>query len=133
MPHHQRVSAVALGLKPWEIYWYVLAPQALLPMLPPFAGLFTLLVQATSLASLVGVTEFFQVGQIVIERTTITTGQSPAFFVYGGLLVTYYAICSVLTTGTRWLERHIADRTARLPKPARQLIVPGDVRPQESV
>ncbi len=133
VPHHQRVSAVALGLKPWEIYWYVLAPQALLPMLPPFAGLFTLLVQATSLASLVGVTEFFQVGQIVIERTTITTGQSPAFFVYGGLLVTYYAICSVLTTGTRWLERHIADRTARLPKPARQLIVPGDVRPQESV
>jgi len=84
VPRHQRESAVALGLKPWEIYCFVLAPQALLPMLPPFAGLFTLLVQATSLASLVGVQEFFRVGQIVIERTTMMSGYSPAFVIYGG-------------------------------------------------
>src|SRR5262249_16961406 len=58
VPRHQRASAAALGLRPWEIYVFVLVPQALLPMLPPFAGLFTLLVQATSLASLVGVPEF---------------------------------------------------------------------------
>jgi polar amino acid transport system permease protein len=130
VPRHQRESAVALGLKPWEIYCFVLAPQALLPMLPPFAGLFTLLVQATSLASLVGVQEFFRVGQIVIERTTMMSGYSPAFLIYGGLLVVYYLICSVLTAGTRWLERRIASRTQRLP-PARA-VVP-EVRPQESV
>lgn len=111
VPRHQRVSAEALGLKPWEIYWYVLLPQALLPMLPPFTGLFTLLVQATSLASLVGVTEFFRVAQIVTERTTISSGESPAFLVYGGVLLTYYVICSALTMTTRWLERRVASRT----------------------
>ena len=130
VPSHQRESALALGLKPWVIYCLVLAPQALLPMLPPFAGLFTLLVQATSLASLVGVPEFFRIGQIVIEQTTMMSGQSPAFVIYGGLLVTYYLICSVLTAGTHWLERRIADRTQRLP--SARAVVP-DVRPQESV
>lgn len=133
VPKHQRVSATALGLKRWEIYWFVLAPQAILPMLPPFAGLFTLLVQATSLASLVGVTEFFRVAQIVIERTTIAQGYSPAFFIYGGVLVSYYAICSMLTAGTHRLERRIADRTARL-KPEKQPATPVvEARPQESL
>jgi len=130
VPRHQHESATALGLKPWEIYCYVLAPQALLPMLPPFAGLFTLLVQATSLASLVGVPEFFRIGQIVIERTTMMSGHSPAFVVYGGLLLTYYLICSVLTAGTRWLERRIANRSQR--QPAAKMAVP-DPRLQEGV
>jgi polar amino acid transport system permease protein len=130
VPRHQRESAVALGLKPWEIYCFVLAPQALLPMLPPFAGLFTLLVQATSLASLVGVPEFFRIGQIVIERTTMMSGHSPAFVIYGGLLVTYYLVCSVLTSATRWLERRIADRTKRFPSTHAAMT---DARPQEGV
>jgi len=133
VPKHQRISATALGLKRWEIYWFVLAPQAILPMLPPFAGLFTLLVQATSLSSLVGVTEFFRVAQIVIERTTMIEGHSPAFFVYGGVLLAYYAICSVLTAGTHWLERRIADRTARLPAAQRPVAPVGEARPQESL
>lgn len=113
VPNHQRTSAMALGFRPWEIYWYILIPQVLLPMLPPFTGLFTLLIQATSLASLVGVTEYFRVAQIIIERTTMMTGLSPAFLVYGGVLVTYYIICSILTATTRWLERRIAARTSR--------------------
>ena len=130
VPRHQRESAVALGLKSWEIYCFVLAPQALLPMLPPFAGLFTLLVQATSLASLVGVPELFRIGQIVIERTTMMSGYSPAFVIYGGLLIVYYVICSVLTAGTRWLEQRIANRTQR---PASARAIEPDVRLQEGV
>jgi His/Glu/Gln/Arg/opine family amino acid ABC transporter permease subunit len=105
------------------------APLVGIP-LEPFAGLFTLLVQATSLASLVGVPEFFRIGQIVIERTTMMSGHSPAFVIYGGLLIVYYLICSVLTAGTRWLEDRIANRTQRL-SPARA-VVP-EVRAQESV
>lgn len=133
VPRHQRVSAIALGLKPWEIYWYVLLPQAFLPMLPPFAGLFTLLVQATSLASLVGVTEFFRVAQIVIERTTMMTGESPAFLIYGGVLAAYYVICSCLTLATRWLEKRIAERTARQPKSGRQPLETQVGQVQESI
>ena len=103
---HQFVSATALGLKRWEIYRYVVLPQALMPILPPMTGLCTTLVQATSLASLVGVNEFFRIAQIVVERTTMQSGHSPAFLVYGFALMVYFAICSALT----WLSRYFEQR-----------------------
>jgi polar amino acid transport system permease protein len=58
------------------------------------------------------------------------SGHSPAFVIYGGLLLVYYLICSVLTAGTNWLERRIANRTQRL-SPARAVLT--EARPQESV
>jgi polar amino acid transport system permease protein len=113
VPHHQRVSAAALGLRPWEIYWFVLAPQALLPIIPPFTGLFSLLIQSTSLAALIGVPEFFRIAQIVVERTTLMEGHSPAFLVFGVVILVYYVICSLLNLGTKKLEIYMRTRTAR--------------------
>jgi polar amino acid transport system permease protein len=110
IPDHQSVSATALGLKPWEIFRFIILPQALMPILPPMTGLFTLLIQATSLASLVGVTEFFRISQIVVERTTMQEGESPAFLVYGFTLAVYFVVCSALTQLTKRLERRLALR-----------------------
>jgi polar amino acid transport system permease protein len=104
---HQWQSAAALGLKTWEVYLFVTGPQALRAILPPFVGLLTLLVQATSLGALVGVTEFFKVGQIIVERTTMMEGWNPAFTVYGAVLLIYFLICSTLTWFGRWLERRL--------------------------
>jgi polar amino acid transport system permease protein len=112
IPVHQSASATALGLKRWEIFRFIILPQALMPILPPMTGLFTLLIQATSLASLVGVTEFFRISQIVVERTTMQEGESPAFLVYGFTLVVYFVVCSVLTQLTKRLERRLALRGA---------------------
>lgn len=124
VPSHQTASAVALGLAPWDIFRFIILPQALLPILPPFTGLFTLLVQATSLASLVGVTEFFRIGNIIVERTTIQAGESPAFLVYGFVLLSYFAICSALTWLTRRLERRLQNRGGRraLPQVPRESV-----------
>jgi polar amino acid transport system permease protein len=61
---HQWKSAWALGLRPWQIYLYVIAPQSMRAILPAYTGLLTMLVQATSLGALVGVGEFLKVGQI---------------------------------------------------------------------
>jgi polar amino acid transport system permease protein len=102
---HQIISATALGLRRWEVFWFAVLPQAVLPIL---TGLFTILVQATALGSLVGVTEFFRVSQIVVERTTMQFGQSPAFLVYGFTLVVYFVICSAVTRLTRRLEEHLS-------------------------
>jgi polar amino acid transport system permease protein len=128
VPKHQWQSAAALGLKPYEVYLFVTGPQALRSILPPFVGLLTLLVQATSLGALVGVTEFFKVGQIIVERTTMMEGWNPAFTVYGAVLLIYFVICSTLTWFGRWLERRLkADRrrvapgTAIVEQPATQL------------
>ena len=111
---HQMTSATALGLKRWEIYRFVILPQALMPILPPMTGLFSSLIQATSLASLVGVTEFFRIGQIVVERTTMQQGESPAFLVYGFVLAVYFLVCSCLSQLSRVLERRLAARGTRV-------------------
>jgi polar amino acid transport system permease protein len=107
VPRHQWQSAAALGLKTWEIYLFITGPQALRAILPPFVGLLTLLVQATSLGALVGVNEFFKVGQIIVERTTMMEGWNPAFTVYAAVLLTYFVICSTLSWFGRWLERRL--------------------------
>jgi polar amino acid transport system permease protein len=110
VPAHQRESALALGLKPWQVLLLVTAPQVLPPILPPFTGLFSVLVQATSLASLVGALEFFRTAQIVVERTTLQTGYSPAFAVYGFVLLAYFVVCYALAALARRLERRLAER-----------------------
>lgn len=107
---HQHMSAMALGLKPWEKFWYIIGPQALLPILPPFTGLFSLLIQATSLASMVGAMEFFRRAQIVVERTTLREGYSPAFLVYGFVLLIYFVICASLAFLTKRLEKKLTLR-----------------------
>ena len=106
VPRHQWQSAMALGLKTWEIFVFIVGPQAVKSILPPFTGLLTLLIQATSLGALVGVGEFLRVGQIIVERTTVMEGRSPAFQVYLAVLVVYFLMCSALT----WLSRHLEKR-----------------------
>lgn len=133
VPKHQVMSAMALGLKPWEIFWFITGPQALLPIIPPFTGLFTLLVQATSLGALVGLIEFFRTGQIVVERTTMITGENPAYLIYGFVLLTYMVICSVLTSATKWLERRIGERRSRYVKTGAQSLAPTLRKIEESV
>lgn len=119
LPKHQRESALALGLRPWEITFLVLLPQILLPILPSFTGLFSMLIQATSLASLVGTAEFLRTSKIIVESTTMMTGDSPAFAVYGFVLCVYFAICFSLNMLTAWLEKRIVTaRTVHRPAPS---------------
>jgi polar amino acid transport system permease protein len=115
VPRHQWQSAMALGLKTWEILLFIVGPQAVNAILPPFTGLLTLLIQATSLGALVGVGEFLRVGQIIVERTTVMEGRSPAFAVYLAVLVVYFLTCSVLT----WLSRRLEQRL-RQDRPAQR-------------
>lgn len=112
VPVHQWHSAMALGLRTWQVLVFVVAPQAVRSILPSFTGLLTLLVQATALGALVGVGEFLRVGQIIVERTTVMQGQSPAFKVYLAVLVVYFVICSALTWLSRRLERRLAEDRA---------------------
>ena len=57
VPRGQREAARALALSPLVAFRKIILPQALRPIIPALAGLFTLLVQSTALGSLVGVPE----------------------------------------------------------------------------
>ncbi|WGF87400.1 amino acid ABC transporter permease [Marinivivus vitaminiproducens] len=119
VPHHQDLSATALGMKRWEILWFVIIPQMILPILPAFTGLFVLLIQSTSVAAIIGDLELLRSGQIAIERATLMTGQSPAFAVYGCILVLYFIVCWCLTRFAKWLELKLVGRTQRSAAPIR--------------
>ncbi len=107
VPPHQWKSAMALGLRRWQVYAFIVGPQSLKSILPAFTGLLTLLVQSTAIGALVGVGEFLKIGQNVIERATIMQGQSPAFQVYALMLLVYFVICSSLSAFSRYLERRL--------------------------
>lgn len=110
IPSGQREAATALGLHVWKIYLLILWPQALRNVLPAYTGLLALIIQSTSLGALVGVTEFLKAGGLIIETSTVMRGINPAFEIYAFVLLVYFAICSVLTALSRWLERRLAAR-----------------------
>ncbi|HVY17796.1 MAG TPA: amino acid ABC transporter permease [Rhodopila sp.] len=107
VPAGQREASAALGLRPWQVLRLVILPQALRPILPPYLGLTTQLVQATSVGALIGVRELLRTGQIVMERATVMEGGLSPFLLYGVILLIYFAICSALSALSRRLERRL--------------------------
>ena len=118
VPPGQAQAARALGLRGWQAFLLVVAPQALRAALPAWAGLLALLVQSTTLAALVGVPEFLKVAQLVVERSTVMQGLDPAFTVYGVVLTAYFLLCTPLTWAARRLERQLgaSSRPVALPQ-----------------
>lgn len=104
----QRETAAAFGLRSWKGLLFVILPQAMPVILPPYVSLLTALVQATSLGAVVGVHELLRSAQVLIEQTTISRGGSPAFLVYGFILVVYFVLCWLISRVGRVLERHFA-------------------------
>ncbi|MFL9927365.1 amino acid ABC transporter permease [Herbaspirillum lusitanum] len=114
VPAHQLSSALALGMKPWEVLLLIQVPQAFRSILPAYVGMMTQIVQATTLGTLIGVTEFMRVGQNIVERVTVMDGRNPAFAVYAGVLLVYFVICSLLSAWGRRLERRSSRAQAPL-------------------
>lgn len=99
----QREAAQALGLNNVQTLRFVILPQALRAMLPPLAGQTVLLVKATSIVSLIGITEVTRVGQQLTQR-----GESP-FLIFGMVALFYFVVCYPLVLLSEHLERRLSD------------------------
>ena len=108
VPKGQWESAQAFGLRGWKGLALVIVPQAMPVILPPYVSLVTGLVQASSLGAVIGVNELFRSGQVLIEQTTLSRGGSPAYLVYGAILVVYFVLCWTISLAGRRLEKHFA-------------------------
>jgi polar amino acid transport system permease protein len=108
VPDGQRETALAFRLGGWKGLLLVVVPQAMPVILPPYISLVTGLVQASSLGAVLGVNELLRSAQILIEQTTMSRGGSPAYLVYGAILVVYFALCWTISVVGRRLERHYA-------------------------
>ena len=91
IPRGQFEAARSIGLSELQAMSYVIFPQAVRRMIPPFVGLCTILIKDTSLAAIIGVFELTRAAQETIERTF------RSFEVYLTAAAIYFVICFPLT------------------------------------
>jgi His/Glu/Gln/Arg/opine family amino acid ABC transporter permease subunit len=101
IPRGQSEAARSTGLTTVQALRYVILPQALRRMLPPFAGLCTILVKDTSLAAIIGVFELTRAAQESIERTL------HPFELYLTAAAIYFALCFPLSLLAGRAERRL--------------------------
>lgn len=103
LPRHQIESGKALGLSSWQLYWFILIPQAVHRMLPGAINLSTRMVKTTSLVVMIGVVDVVKVGQQIIERSVLKA-PAASFWVYGLIFILYVIICYPLSLWAKKLE-----------------------------
>lgn len=91
VPVHQRETELALGMNEWQLFRYVLLPQAFRLELPATINLATRVVKTTSLLMMISIMDVINVGQQIIEANnqTYPTG---VFWVYGLIFFLYFIV-----------------------------------------
>jgi len=108
IPREQHEAAAALGFGWLGRHVSVILPQALRRLLPPLVSLLANVIQNTTIASIIGVTELLSTGQRSIERLQFEAGaHSHSFAIYTALLVAFFCISFPLTRLAIFLERRL--------------------------
>ena len=108
IPREQHEAAAALGFGWVGRHRWVILPQALRRLLPPLVSLLANIIQNTTIASLIGVTELLATGQRSIERLQFEAGaQSHDFEIYAAVMVAFFCLSFPLTRLAIFLERRL--------------------------
>ncbi|ULQ50212.1 amino acid ABC transporter permease [Liquorilactobacillus nagelii] len=91
VPQHQREAGLAIGLSHWQLFHYVLLPQALTLELPATINLATRVVKTTSLLMLISVMDVINIGQQIIEANG-QTHPNGIFLIYGVIFFFYFIV-----------------------------------------
>lgn len=108
IPREQHEAAAALGFGWVGRHRSVILPQALRRLLPPLVSLVANVIQNTTIASLIGVTEVLSTAQRSIERLQFEPGaNSHSFAIYAAVLAAFFCISFPLTRLAIFLERRL--------------------------
>lgn len=99
IPRGQIEAAVALNMPRSLMMRRVILPQAIVRILPPFGNLLIELLKATSLVSLVTLSD------VTFQALTLRQSVGRTTEVFTLLLFIYFFIAYPLTLGVRWLEK----------------------------
>lgn len=102
VPRTQMEAGRSSGLSYLNTMRYIILPQALLYMLPAIVSRFIALFMGTSLAYIIGVTEFFRAANNVNNKVF------ESFTIYSFVAVVYFISCYCLSLLSRYLERRLA-------------------------
>lgn len=109
VPVGQWEAATALNLDRMQTLRRIILPQAFVAMIPPWGNLFIELVKATSLVSLITLSDLaFKAQQL--NQNTLRTAE-----VFGMVMLGYLGISVLVTLAMRALERHAARGLRRGP------------------
>jgi polar amino acid transport system permease protein len=107
IPKGQTEAGRAIGLTFWQRLAYILFPQAIAPMLPPWTNIAAELVKGTSLVTLVSMSDLLFSTRKIAERT----GEMiPLYF---AAAVIYFVICFTISRTGAWLGKRFTVQTAR--------------------
>lgn len=99
MPAGQREAAIALNLTPFHRMRYVIFPQAVVAMLPPYGNLLIELLKGTALVSLITLSDLtFEAQKLRVN------GSADTLTLFALVLVLYFAIALCITGAVRTVE-----------------------------
>ena len=112
IPYQQHEAGAALGFGWVGQHRYIILPQALRRLLPPFVSLLVNVIQNTTIAQVIGAAELLEAGERSVERltfTSLTTGtiDSHALEIYAGVAAVFFLISFPLTRLGAYLERRL--------------------------
>ena len=111
IPHEQHEAAAALGFGWVGRHGFVILPQALRRLLPPFVGLLVNIIQNSTLAQTIGGVEILQAAKSQNERLSfpqpIGIGEIHAFEIFTGVMILFFLISFPLTRLAAVLEKRL--------------------------
>ena len=99
VPRGQAEAAVALNLTAYQTTRYVILPQAVRMMIPPFGNLFIELLKITSLVSLITLQD------LTFQATSINAVTLKTVQIFSTVLALYFVLSLMITGVMRILER----------------------------
>ena len=107
IPTAQWEAARSLAFSRRQTLWKIILPQCVKRMLPPWMNWYAILTMATTLASIVGVSEVMT----VTGRITNAEGRTDLLIpIYSYVLLWFFVYCYPISVWTRRLEARFAER-----------------------
>ncbi|RGE22749.1 amino acid ABC transporter permease [Leucobacter sp. wl10] len=105
----QTEAALSLGMTPLAAMRWIIVPQAVRVMVPPLGNSFNGLMKSTSILSIIGVAEMFQIG------STMASSTFKAFEIFIVVALYYLLLTTVWTVIQTWIENWL-NAKAGLPR-----------------
>ncbi len=106
IPREQHEASAALGFGWVGRHAFVIVPQALRRLIPPLVGLLVNIIQNTTIAYVIGVSEILETANRQFENLTLT-GDGHPFAIFGFVLLLFFLISFPLTRLAGLLERRL--------------------------
>jgi polar amino acid transport system permease protein len=106
IPREQHEAASALGFGWVGRHAFVILPQAIRRLIPPMVGLLVNIIQNTTIAYVIGVSELLETANRQFENLTLA-GDGHPFVIFGFVLALFFLISFPLTRLAAYLERRL--------------------------